>query len=193
MKSLYRRVEKSHVIILLLFLLAFLSLAFKPLSRINWLLEALPVILLVLILVLTYMKFKFSNFVYISVLIQSIIILVGAKYITGIKPSLSYYSYLSYFTTGFALVLIVKEFVLRKKYLKRTDINYYIMISIAVASIQLYKTISFIIASIIKTPGYDNISYNQFQASIRWELLLSLIGAIVAVTVFGKIHDKEIE
>ena len=193
MKSQNRKVEKSHILMFLLFLIVLGGSAFKPLSYINWSLEALPSILLVLILVLTYKKFKFSNFTYTSTLIYSIIALIGAKYTSGIGAIFAYYTHLTYFSAGFALAALVKEFTLKKNYLKRTDIQYYIMIGIAVSAIQLYATISFTVASIVNAPGYTELSYNQFRSSMVWEFFLSLIGAIVAITVFKKIHDKEIE
>ena len=37
------------------------------------------------------------------------------------------------------------------------------------------------------------ISYRQFESAIVWKLFLCLVVAIVAVTAFGKIHNKIIE
>ncbi len=187
------KIKKSHIIMFLSFLIVLAWSASKPLSYINWVLEVSPVLILVLILVLTYRSFKFTTFAYATVLIHSIILFIGGEFTYGPSPSFYYYSYLSYFTSGFALVVIIKEFLLKKHYFKKSDMHYYMMISIAVALIQSYKTISFFIALIINAPGYTGLSYNQFLSSFKWSMFMSLVGAIVAITVFGKIHNQEIK
>ena len=187
------RIKKLHVLMFFLYLIVLAGSVINPYSYTHWVIQALPSIFLALTLLITYTRFKFSTFAYTAVFIYSIIALIGAKYTLGISPSLPFYDRITYFTAGFALTALAKEFTLKKGYFKREDIYYFFMISIAAGVTQFYTSAVFFIASISNIPGYDELTQNQLHAKMVRPLFLALVGSIIAITTFRKIHDKEIE
>lgn len=71
--------------------------------------------------------------------------------------------------------------------------HYFFMVSIAAFVIEFYTSTVFFIASIANIPGYDELTQSQLHAKMVMPLFLALIGSIIAITFFRKIHDKEIE
>lgn len=196
-------VEKSHKAMLLVFFIVLVWSAIRPFSFMTWLLEALPAIIMVLVLALIYKRYKFSTFVYTVVLVHTIILLIGSKYTYQRNPffdylmqrfdlNRNYFDRVGHFAQGFTPALIAKELFLREGYLKRSKMFYYIVISMALAFSAAYELLEFSTSLISGIPGYIILSYQGDEWDTQWDMTMALIGAITAITVFGKIHDKKI-
>lgn len=197
------KIERSHIIMLSIFFIVLIWSAIKPFSFLTWLLEALPAIIMVLVLSLTYRRFKFSTFVYIIVLFHTIILLIGSKYTYERNPffdylmenfdlNRNYFDRVGHFAQGFTPAVMAKELLLGKGYLKRSKFFYYIVISIVLAVSAAYELVEFAASRISGVPGYIVLSYQGDEWDTQWDMIMALLGAVTALTVFGKIHDKKI-
>src|SRR5690554_5019506 len=103
---------KTHLILLGIFFLVLIWSVIQPFDLLFWFMQALPAMLIVLGLVLTYRKFTFSTFVYVMVLIHTIILLIGAHYTYSRNPFFdflmnefqlerNYYDRVGHFAQGF--------------------------------------------------------------------------------------------
>lgn len=198
------KIDRSHKFMLLIFFMVLIWSAIKPYSFLTWILEALPAIIMVLVLALTYKRFKFSTFVYLVVLIHTIILLIGSKYTYERNPffdylmqrldlNRNYFDRVGHFAQGFTPAVMAKELLLRKGYLKRSKMFYYIVISIVLAVSAAYELIEFAASRISGVPGYMVLSYQGDEWDTQWDMVMALLGAVTALTVFGKTHDKSID
>lgn len=197
-------VKKSHLIMLGVFFIVLIWSAIKPLSFITWLLEALPAIIMVLVLSLTYRRFKFSSFVYFVVLLHTIILLIGSKYTYERNPffdmlmerydwNRNYFDRVGHFAQGFTPALMAKELLLRRGYLKRTKFFYYIVFSIVLAVSAGYELLEFTAARVSGVPGEAVLSQQGDEWDTQWDMVMALLGATTALTLFRYKSDKSIE
>ena len=71
---------KTKQLLLLLFFVGLLVSGIQPKEYFTWFLEVLPAVIGLIVLVLTYKKFQFTNFTYIFILIHCYILFLGGHY-----------------------------------------------------------------------------------------------------------------
>lgn len=198
------KVDKSHKIMLGIFFIVLIWSSIDHLNYLTWFVQALPAILLVSVLALIYKKYKFSTFVYSVVLVHAIILLIGSKYTYERNPffdflmerynlNRNYYDRVGHFAQGFTPAIIAKELFLRRGYLKRSKMFYFIVISIVLGISASYEIIEFISSKIAGVPGYMILSYQGDEWDTQWDMIMALTAGITALTVFGRAHDRSIK
>lgn len=198
------KIELSHKIMLVIFIAVLMWSAIKPHSFITWLLEALPAIIIGLIVIFTYKEFKFSTFVYLVILIHAIILLIGSKYTYErnlffnylqqvFDLNRNYYDRVGHFAQGFTPALVAKEFLLRKGYLKKSKMFYFIVMCIVLAISAFYELIEFSAVIISGVPGEEILSTQGSEWDTQMDMVMALLGGVTSLTIFKKAHDRSIK
>jgi len=197
--------QKKLILILSLFVFSFLVWSLiKPYGYFIWFLEVFPALLGITILALIYKKFKFTNLVYIFVAVHSIILIVGGHYTYAENPlfnwlrdyfglARNYYDRLGHLAQGFFPAIIIREFLLRKSKLEKGKLLIFIVISIVLAISAFYELLEWW-AAVSFTPGTGN-AFLGTQGDIwdsQWDMFLALIGSILSLAIFSKLHDKQL-
>ena len=200
----YSRVKASHKLMLLVFLTVFIWSAIEPFSYKTWLPLAVPTLIFGIPILLNYKKFKFSTFVYLVILIHAIIVLIGAKYTYTLNPlfdylmrqfdlNRNYYDRLGHFAQGFTPALMAKEILLRKGYLKKSKMFYYIVLSIVLALSATFELAEFAVAKLSGMSKEFVLSSQGDKWDTQWDMIMALLGATTALTLFKKVHDKSMK
>lgn len=195
--------SRIHIILLILVTIVFILSAIKPKSYLVWLLEAFPVFIGVIILIFTYKKFRFTNFVYILNLIQIIIILIGAHYTYGDVPlfnwvkevyglSRNHYDRLGHLVQGIIPAFIVREILIRMLKFKKGIILGILVICVCLSISAFYELIEWGVASVSGESADAFLGLQGDKWDTHWDMLLALTGAIITVSIFYKVHDKYI-
>ena len=198
------KIDKSHKIMLGIFLLVLIWTAIDHDNYLTWFVQSLPAVILVSTLALIYRKYKFSTFAYSVVLIHALILLIGSKYTYERNPffdylmqrfnlNRNYYDRVGHFAQGFTPAILAKELLLRKGYLKRSKMFYFIVISIVLAISASYEIIEFISSKIAGVPGYMILSYQGDEWDTQWDMIMALTAGITALTIFARAHDRSIK
>lgn len=194
---------KSIKTLLLLLLALFVWSAINPFDYFTWFLEVLPVIIGVLVLFLTYKKFQFTKLVYMLVFIHGVILIVGGHYTYAEVPLFNWiqevfhqsrnnYDKLGHFAQGFIPAMIIRELLMRKNVIQVSTWRNFIVVCIAMA---ISVTYEFLEWGISLTTGDNGDSFLGTQGYIwdtQSDMLYATFGAIVALWILGKIHDKQI-
>lgn len=193
--------DKNHIFMFWTAILVLIWSAIKPHSFITWLPEALPAIIMLMGFTLTYNKYRLSNFAYFVIFIHLIIILIGSKYTYERNPlfnylmekynlNRNYYDRVGHLAQGFTPAIVAKEILLREGYLKRSKMFYYIVMSIVLGLSAFYELIEFATSKVTGIPGYVILSYQGDEWDTQWDMTMALIGGLVALGIFRKLHDK---
>ena len=145
--------EDYPIIIFIVFLIIWLVLAINPKYRLVWVSENILVVLSVLFLILTYKKFRFSNFSYTMIFIYLVLHAIGSHFSYSEMPlfellknylgsSRNNYDRFVHFMVGFLFYFPVYEFV-SKKLLLKSFWGYFITFLIIAALKGIYEVISF--------------------------------------------------
>ena len=199
-----KKAEPLPIILLVLFVIAYIISAIRPLDRLAWIGQMTPAVLLVLLLVVTYRKFRFSTFVYVMAFLHALLLLYGAHYTYSQNPLLNqwkkqlgwerhYFDRVGHFAQGFVPAFLAKEFLLRGGYVKKGKLLMLIVILSCLGFSAAYELSEFAVVKIMDVPA-DTVMGTQGDAfDSLWDMIWALIGASLAVFVFGPFQDSQIE
>lgn len=198
-----KKPSKLHIGLLILLSIMFIVSLIKPKSYFIWFLEAVPAIIAITVLIYTYNKFRFTDFVYILIVVTVGIVLVGAHYSYGEVPlfdmikkayglSRNNYDRFGHIIQGFVPAFIIRELLIRKVKLKRGVILSILVICVCLSISALYELIEWSVGLMAKSSAQDFLGTQGDKWDTQWDMLCALVGAVIAVVIFPKVHDKSI-
>ena len=166
----------------------------------TWWLEAAPVFVGILALFI-FRKFEFSNLVYIVIFIHFLVLLLGAHYTYAKVPGMDWmnvffggdrnnYDKIGHFIQGFSPALVAREILIRKKVVNGKGWLFYIIISIVLAISAFYELIEWWVSLTSGESGDSFLGTQGYIWDTQTDMFTALIGAFVALLLFGKIQDK---
>ena len=195
--------KRFHLILLVMLLSILIWSVIEPKDLFIWFLEVLPVIIGVSVLICIYPKYRFSNFIYVLITIESIILIVGGHYTYAEMPifnwirdtfdlSRNYYDRLGHFMQGFIPAMIAREIIIRNKVINKKKYLSFIVICICLAISASYELIEFVVA---KLTGNAADAFLRTQGDVwdtQWDMLMALIGSVTSLSLFSRYHDKKL-
>lgn len=196
---------KIHILLFIVVCLVFLWSLINPAGYLIWTLEVLPAVLGLIVLIITYHKFHFSTLSYTIVAILSILTFIGGHYTYDDVPlfewikdtfnlSRNHYDRFGHFMKGL-ITIVIRELLLRKAPLKKGFLLSGIVLSISLSIAALYEIIEWFY-SVIKSNSKETKEFLGMQGDIwdaQWDMSLALVGSIIALLLFSKVHNKIIK
>ncbi len=192
-----------HLGLLFSVVLIFCWSALKPHDYFTWFLEVLPVIIGIIVLLLTYKRFTFSNLLYFLIALHMIILMVGGHYTYAQVPlfnwlrdlfdlTRNHYDRLGHLAQGFVPAMIAREILLRLSPLRQGKLLNFIIVSICLAISASYELIEFLVSVATGTAAEAFLGTQGDIWDTQWDMFMALIGAILALTLLSTLHDKYI-
>ncbi|WP_456438822.1 DUF2238 domain-containing protein [Psychroserpens sp.] len=178
--------------------------AINPYEYFTWFLEVLPAILGIFVLIITFGRFRFTNFIYILVFFHCVILIIGGHYTYAEVPLFDWiqdafnqtrnnYDKVGHFAQGFVPAMITRELLLRENVINSNGWLNFIVVCIAMA---ISVTYEFIECAVSLGTGEGGDSFLGTQGYIwdtQSDMLYATIGAILALVIFGKYHSSQIK
>ncbi|PKB18584.1 DUF2238 domain-containing protein [Flavobacterium sp. 5] len=166
-------------------------------------LEIIPAIIGLLILALTFKKFRFTNFTYTLILIHCIILFIGGHYTYAEVPFFDYikdvfhqsrnnYDKVGHFAQGFVPAMIIRELFIRKKVISNKSFFNFIIVCICLAISAAYEWIEWFVSIATGDGGDAFLGTQGYVWDTQSDMLFATIGSITALLVFSKTQDKEL-
>lgn len=170
----------------------------------TWFLECIPAFLGVVVLLLTYKRFRFSNLTYIAIFLQCIVLVIGGHYTYAEVPLFDWikdtfhqtrnnYDKLGHFMQGFTPALIIREIFIRKSVVNGQKWLSFIVISIALAISAFYELIEWFVSVNTGESGDSFLGTQGYIWDTQSDMLFALVGAIVATFIFKSFQDTSIK
>lgn len=202
-RRLWEGEKGIHISLLVLFLIALVVSVINPFHQIFWFGQALPAMLIVAGLVWGYRKFTFTTFVYVIVFLHMLILLVGAHYTYSENPffnflkdewglNRNYFDRVGHFAQGFSPALMTKEFLSRSEIVKKGPMLSFIVITMCLGYSAFYELLEFMVARLFGMPPEVIMGFQGDVWDSIWDMVMALIGALMAIYVFGRVHDGHI-
>ncbi|WP_366183970.1 DUF2238 domain-containing protein [Flavobacterium ovatum] len=194
---------KNLFIMLSLYFIILIWSAINPKEIFTWFLEIIPAILGLIILAVTFKKFRFTEFTYSLILLHCIILFIGGHYTYAEVPFFEYikdvfqqsrnnYDKVGHFAQGFVPALITRELFIRKNVINNQSFFNFIIVCICLAISAAYEWIEWGV-SLVTGAGGDSFLGTQGDIwDTQSDMLFVTIGAIVGLLMFSKIQDKQI-
>ncbi|WCO01817.1 DUF2238 domain-containing protein [Psychroserpens ponticola] len=184
-------------------LLLFVWSAIKPFEYFTWFLEVLPAILGVFVLIITFRKFRFTNFIYILIFFHCVILIIGGHYTYAEVPLFDWiqetfnhtrnnYDKVGHFAQGFVPAMIARELLIRKHVVNSNNWLNFIIVCIAMAISVTYEFIEWAVSLGTGEGGDSFLGTQGYIWDTQSDMLYASIGAILSLVLFGKYHSIQI-
>ena len=190
-----------------LFILTLLLLiwsAYKPFEYFTWFLEVLPAVVGILVLIFTFKSFRFTNLIYVLVFLHCVILIIGGHYTYAEVPLFDWiqdtfnqtrnnYDKLGHFAQGFVPAMITRELLLRKSVVLKSGWLNFIVVSIALAISAAYEFIEWGVSLFTGEGGDSFLGTQGYIWDTQSDMLYATIGAIIALIILRKFHNKQLK
>jgi len=199
-----KTIDLTHLAMLFILSVCLVVSGIHPFDRTTWVLEIFPILIALPILFLTYNKFRLTQLLYFFILIHMLILMLGGAYSYARVPlgfalqdwlhlSRNPYDKIGHFFQGFAPALVAREILVRKKIIHGKKMLAFIITCIVLAISASYELIEWAAALALQQGAEEFLGTQGDMWDTQSDMFLALIGAIVALIGFTKIHDKQIQ
>jgi len=176
----------------------FLWSGISPYDRATWWLEISPVLAALPVLAATYKNFRLTNLVYILIFVHAVILMVGGHYTYARVPLFDWlghdrnnYDKIGHFAQGFIPTMVMRELLVRTSPLQPGKWMAAIIVFSCLGISAAYELIEWIVAIILDQGANEFLGSQGDVWDTQKDMLLALIGAVVAQVVLGKAHDRQ--
>ena len=175
-----------------------------PAGRTNWLLEVGPGIGGIMVLIGLYRRFPMSHMVYFFVFLHMFILIYGGYYTYAETPlgnwakevfglSRNHYDRVGHIALGVFPAFIIREVLLRNTPLRRGGWLYFIIISVVLAVAAFWELLEWWVTLLVASDVGSAFLGSQGDIwDAQWDMFLALIGAMVALLILSRLHDRSI-
>ena len=174
-----------------------------PHDRFTWFLEVAPVLIGLPILIAIYRGFRFTSLAYTLIAIHAVILIVGGHYTYAEVPlgywleewlgfSRNHYDRIGHLAQGFIPAIVVREILIRRSPLRRSRWLPFVVISICLAVSALYELIEWWTAVATGEAAEAFLGTQGDVWDTQWDMMLALIGAILALLMLSRLHDRQL-
>lgn len=188
--------------ILLVTLLALSGI--QPYDRITWMLEVFPVVIALPLLWATYQRLPLTTLLYICIFLHALVLILGGMYTYARVPlgfqiaefldlSRNPYDKIGHFFQGFVPALIAREILIRGQYVRGKKMLAFVVVCVVLAISATYELIEWASALILGQGADEFLGTQGDPWDTQSDMFLALIGAITALLLLSRIHDRQIE
>jgi len=175
--------------------------AVHPYDTATWWMEVFPIFIAVPILLATYRRFPLTPLVYTLIFVHACILMLGGHYTYARVPlgfwmrdlfhfSRNHYDRIGHFAQGFVPAIVAREILIRRSPLRPGGWLFFIVCSICLAISACYEFIEWWSALVGGAAATDFLGTQGDVWDTQWDMLMALIGAIVAQVVLSRLHDR---
>lgn len=194
--------RKSDLFLLIVVAIVFVWSVIQPFQYLIWLVEVLPAVVVLVIAIITYNKFRLTTLSYTVITILSILTFIGGHYSYSEVPlfnwlkeefdlSRNHYDRFGHLLKGL-FAIVVREILIRKTPLSKGAWLFGITTSIMLAIAAMYEIIEWL-STLFPTKmkaSEDFLGMQGDRWDAQWDMLLAFVGSLLALFIFSKLHDK---
>jgi putative membrane protein len=189
-------------LIALLSLICAATLWNPPAGRVSWLLEVGPGLALIAVLAATYRRVPLSHLVYVCVFLHLQILIYGGYYTYALTPlgnwardtfhlARNHYDRVGHLALGVFPSLLAREVLLRCTPLRRGGWLFFLICSVVLAFAAFWELLEWWTA-LLAAPDVGT-AFLGSQGDVwdaQWDMLLALIGALLALPLLSSWQDR---
>ena len=189
---------------LFIFFAVFIWSLINPKDLFTWFLEVFPAMVALIVLALTYKKFKLTPLVYSLILIHCIILMVGGHYTYAQVPFFDFikeifqqerndYDKLGHLAQGFIPAMIAREIIIRKSIITIEAWRNFFIICFCLGFSAFYELVEWWVAIFTNEAANDFLGTQGYIWDTQSDMAWALFGAILALVFLRKYHDTQLK
>ena len=195
---------KMRTIWIIIFFAVLIWSGINPKDQFTWLLEVLPALIGIIILAVSYNRFRLTTLTYILILIHAIILMVGGHYTYADVPLFDWlkdvfelernnYDKVGHLAQGFIPAIIAREILIRKSVVAGKGWLGFIVVCICLAISAFYELIEWWVAILSGESAEAFLGTQGYVWDTQSDMLLALLGSVIALILLSRLHDKQLE
>lgn len=172
----------------------------NPKDQFTWFLEVIPAVFGAAIMLTTYKRFRLTPLLYILILAHSIILMVGGHYTYAEVPLFdglfgaqrNNYDKVGHFFQGFEPAILARELLLRLNIVNGAGWRNLFIISVCLAFSAFYELIEWWVALLTGEDAEAFLGTQGYVWDTQSDMAWALCGAIVALLLLSRWHDRQI-
>ena len=177
--------------------------AYKPYDYPTWMLEVAPALIGAAVLWYTRHSFPLTPLTYVLILVHCIILMVGGHYTYAEVPlfdwiqatfdqSRNNYDKLGHFVQGFIPAIIAREVVIVKQVFNSERWRNFFIICFCLGFSAFYELIEWWVALLSEEAAESFLGTQGYTWDTQSDMGFALIGAILALLLLGRFHDRQL-
>jgi putative membrane protein len=186
------------------FIAVFAWSAIRPKDYPTWVLEVLPAVIAAGILWFTRKQFPLTRLAYVLVLLHCLILIVGGHYTYAEVPAFDWlreafghernnYDKVGHFAQGFVPALIAREVTIRLAVFRTAAWRDFFIVSMCLGVSALYELIEWFVALLSEGAAESFLGTQGYVWDTQSDMSYALSGAVLALILFGRLHDRQLE
>ncbi|AVZ85901.1 DUF2238 domain-containing protein [Acinetobacter sp. WCHA45] len=174
-----------------------------PFDRGTWVMEVVPVLVVLPILFATYSRFPLTNLLYSLIFLHAMVLIVGGAY-TYARVPLGFeiaqwfsldrnpYDKIGHFMQGLVPAIAAREILIRHQILAKGKMLSFIVICIVLAISATYELIEWAAALALGQGAQEFLGTQGYEWDTQSDMFFALIGAIAALLFLSKWHNQQL-
>jgi len=175
----------------------------EPKDSPTWVLEVLPAVVGFAVLVATRRRFPLTSLAYLLILAHCIVLMVGGHYTYAEVPLFDWirdgfglernnYDKLGHFMQGFVPAIVAREILVRNAIIAGKGWMSFIIVCICLAISAFYELIEWWVAILSDEAAEAFLGTQGYVWDTQSDMMYALVGAIAALVLLSKLHDKQL-
>ena len=186
-------------------LLALLVLSgIRPFDRPTWLLEVLPVIIVLPVLWWTHGRYPLTTLLYAGIFVHAVVLMYGGAYTYARVPlgfelqellgtARNPYDKIGHFFQGFVPALAAREILIRGEFVRGRRMLAFIVACIVLAISATYEFLEWGAALAMGQGADEFLGTQGDQWDTQSDMFFALIGAVAAMALLSRLHDRQLQ
>jgi len=174
-----------------------------PRDRLTWVLEVAPILIAAPTLVATARRFPLTPLTYRLVFVHALILMLGGHYTYAEVPLGDWvadalgllrnpYDRVGHFAQGFVPAIVVREILIRRSPLRPGKWLAFLVVCVCLAISAAYELVEWWSALIGGENADAFLGTQGDQWDTQWDMFTALVGAVAALALLGRLHDRQI-
>jgi len=175
----------------------------RPHDRLTWLMEVMPVMIVVPVLWTTRGRFPLSALLYLGILVHGLVLILGGTYTYARVPlgfqiaewldlARNPYDKIGHLFQGLVPALAAREILLRGRFVNGPRMRAFLVVCVVLAISAFYELIEWWAALAMGQGAEDFLGTQGDPWDTQSDMFCALIGAIVAQALFGRLQDRQV-
>ena len=178
--------------------------AWQPHDYPTWWLEVLPALVALALLAATRSFFPLTPLAYWLILFHAVVLMVGGHYTYAEVPlgdwvaewtggARNNYDKLGHFVQGFVPAIVAREVLVRNGVVRGRGWLFFIVACICLAISAFYELLEWWAALLSEEGAEAFLGTQGYDWDTQSDMLLALLGAVSALQLLGRLHDRQME
>ncbi len=175
----------------------------RPYDRLTWLMEVLPVIVVLPLLWLTHRRYPLTSLLYAGIVVHAAVLMLGGAYTYARVPlgfelqelfglARNPYDKIGHFMQGFVPALAAREILLRGRHVRGRRMLAFLVVCVVLAISATYELVEWA-AALALGQGADEFLGTQGDPwDTQSDMFLALLGAVAALLALSRLHDRQL-